>query len=87
MSDLQRTIEADPYKVVVNLEKVFHPAKPDEVVGYMAIAIITRLDGNSVYKTFRMYRVEQGEVIDDRLKAFEDAESRAREAINNGFPD
>jgi hypothetical protein len=62
MSDLQRTIEADPYKVVVNLEKTFRPAKPDEVVSYKASAIITRLDGNPVYKTFRVYVIEQGEV-------------------------
>lgn len=86
MTDLQRTIDVDPFRVVINLMKEFDPEKSDKVIGYRATANITRFDGKPVYKTFLGYRIDHGDAIADRLQAIADAESRAREAINNGFP-
>ncbi|MFP3428784.1 hypothetical protein SB781_03440 [Paraburkholderia sp. SIMBA_061] len=87
MTDLQRTIDADPYRVVINLQKEFDPAVSDKVIGYRASGIISRLDGKPVHKTFVRYTIPQGDVIADRADAMREGEGRARAAINGGFPD
>lgn len=87
MSNLQRTIEFDPLRVVVNLQPEYDPAIPDKVIGYRGSAIISRIDGAVVYKSFLHYRVDQGQLIADRNDAMRDTEERARKVIQDDFPD
>ncbi|TCG04467.1 hypothetical protein BZM27_40660 [Paraburkholderia steynii] len=86
MSNLQRTIDADPFRIVIDLQKEFDPVESDKVIGYRGSAIISRLDGGVVYRSFLRYLVNQGEPIADRNNAMTDTEGRARKAIQAGFP-
>ncbi|MBB5413677.1 hypothetical protein HDG34_007655 [Paraburkholderia sp. HC6.4b] len=87
MSDRHREIEYDPYRIIVNADREYLAGAADPNGRFSARAVITRLDGQPVYKNFLNYQLEEGPWFDELQDALRDAEVRARTAINDGFPD
>ena len=86
MSFPHREVEADPYFIVINADREYVAGRMIPNGRYSARSVITRLDGRAVYKNFLMYQIDEGQLFDELEDALEDAESRARDAIANGFP-
>ncbi len=88
MSNVHREIDSPPYYVVVNAEQEYQPGQADPNSGrYFARGTITRPDRAPVCKNFLTYQIPAGEIFSNADDALRDAEKRARDAIQNGFPD
>ncbi|MBN3751724.1 hypothetical protein G3N95_02150 [Paraburkholderia sp. Tr-20389] len=86
MSSLQMEVDAPPYRVIVSVRTVAPPGLPGKTTNYVAQAMITRLDGSSVYETCPIYHIYDGDTFIDSQSAMRDGEQRARDAIKTGFP-
>jgi hypothetical protein len=85
-SPTHREIDAPPYRLVINVQPKYRTRSPDEIEGYVARGIVTKLDGTAVYERYLEYQIFDGETFVDLESAIRDGEQRARDAIHTGFP-